>query len=77
MVTLIDFVFVLFQFNNLHNTLARCPHCRKVSSVGASYTKKRAVLYGVAAIIFLILHIIGICLTYGFEKVTAIEFDFH
>lgn len=60
------------QFNNLHNTLARCPHCRKVSSVGPTYTRKRAIMYGAAGLVLLILQIIGVCMTFDYAKVTAI-----
>ena len=31
------FSLILFQFNTLNNALARCPHCRKVSSVGGDF----------------------------------------
>lgn len=69
-----DEIMILFfmQFNNLHNTLARCPHCRKVSSVGAAYTRKRAIMYGLAGLVLLIIQIIGVCMTFDYAKVTAI-----
>lgn len=35
----------MFQFNTLTNALARCPHCRKVSSVGDDYSRTRCYVY--------------------------------
>lgn len=57
-----------FLFNNLHNALARCPHCRKVSSVGLSYTKKRFHYFGIASVACLILLITLIALTWGYRE---------
>ncbi|XP_072013654.1 type 1 phosphatidylinositol 4,5-bisphosphate 4-phosphatase-like [Amphiura filiformis] len=35
------------------STLARCPYCRKVSSVGPSYARTRCIIYAIIGIIFL------------------------
>ncbi|CAH1780461.1 unnamed protein product [Owenia fusiformis] len=51
-----------FLFNILNNALARCPHCRKVSSVGPNYARNRAIYYNIIGIIFLAL---GIGVTVG------------
>lgn len=55
-------VFSSLQFNTLHNALARCPHCRKVSSVGPEFARNRGILFLALGIVFLI---IGICVTWG------------
>lgn len=34
-----------FLFNTLNNSLARCPHCRKVSSVGGDFSRNRGLLF--------------------------------
>ncbi|KAF6202852.1 hypothetical protein GE061_003257 [Apolygus lucorum] len=47
-----------FLFNTLKNALARCPHCRKVSSVGPQFAKSRGKL-------FLFLSFILLCLAVG------------
>ncbi|XP_041454679.1 type 1 phosphatidylinositol 4,5-bisphosphate 4-phosphatase-like [Lytechinus variegatus] len=41
-----------FRFPH-HYALARCPYCRKVSSVGPSYAKNRCIVYAVLGIVFL------------------------
>ncbi|XP_058460143.1 type 1 phosphatidylinositol 4,5-bisphosphate 4-phosphatase [Malaya genurostris] len=51
-----------FLFDTLKNNLARCPHCRKVSSVGADFCRKRRNLLFLGGLIFLA---IGIGVTYG------------
>ncbi|XP_064540031.1 type 1 phosphatidylinositol 4,5-bisphosphate 4-phosphatase [Drosophila montana] len=43
-----------FLFNTYHNALARCPHCRKVSSVGSRFANSRGVLFAIVALLFLI-----------------------
>lgn len=57
-----------FLFNKLHNSLARCPHCRKVSSVGARYAQKRATMYCVAAIVMFLLSVLTVFLTYAYAR---------
>lgn len=42
-----------FLFNTLNNALARCPHCRKVSSVGPEFARSRGILLLVISLIFL------------------------
>lgn len=42
--------------------LARCPYCRKISSVGASFAKNRALIFAVIGILFLV---IGVGVTVG------------
>ncbi|XP_077293621.1 type 1 phosphatidylinositol 4,5-bisphosphate 4-phosphatase [Arctopsyche grandis] len=51
-----------FLFNTLNNALARCPHCRKVSSVGPTFSQHRAILFFVLGFIILL---IGIGVTVG------------
>lgn len=41
------------QFNTLNNSLARCPHCRKVSSVGREFARTRAICHGLIGILVL------------------------
>ncbi|XP_064611829.1 type 2 phosphatidylinositol 4,5-bisphosphate 4-phosphatase-like [Liolophura sinensis] len=42
-----------FLFNVMNNALARCPHCRRVSSVGARYAHNRALLFGCLGFLFI------------------------
>lgn len=51
-----------FLFNTLNNSLARCPHCRKISSVGPEFARGRGIFCLTLGIIFLI---IGIGVTAG------------
>jgi len=51
-----------FLFNTYTNSLARCPHCRKVSSVGARFACMRGLLFSLLGLVFLF---IGIGLTVG------------
>ena len=55
-------LFLLFQFNTLNNALARCPHCRKVSSVGSDYARNRCLLF---MFLFFIMTAIAIGVTAG------------
>lgn len=59
----------LFQFNTLTNALARCPHCRKVSSVGVDFARNRSSVYLAFGIIFLALGIIVAWTTYSYAVV--------
>ncbi|CRL00056.1 CLUMA_CG013342, isoform A [Clunio marinus] len=52
-----------FLFNTLTNALARCPHCRKVSSVGADFAKNRSNVYMAFGIIFLAIGIAVLWIT--------------
>lgn len=53
-----------FLFNMHNNALARCPHCRKVSSVGPEFAKRRGNIFLISAIIFLVLGITVTLVTY-------------
>lgn len=44
----------VFMFNTLTNTLATCPHCKKNSSVGASFARSRYLMFLIAAVFALI-----------------------
>lgn len=55
-----------FLFNTLNNALARCPHCRKVSSVGPDYSRGRGNIFFILTIICLS---IGIGVTVGTYKI--------
>jgi len=51
-----------FLFNTLNNALARCPHCRKVSSVGPEFARTRSIIFLIFGLIVLG---IGIGITVG------------
>jgi len=55
-----------FLFNTLNNSLARCPHCRKLSSVGPDFARSRGILFLVLAFLFLL---IGVGVTVGTYQV--------
>ena len=55
-------LFFCLQFNTLNNALARCPHCRKVSSVGSDYARNRCLLF---MFLFFIMTAIAIGVTAG------------
>ncbi|KAK4291235.1 hypothetical protein Pmani_035921 [Petrolisthes manimaculis] len=40
-----------FIFNTLNNALARCPHCRKVSSVGPEFARCRSIVFLVPGLV--------------------------
>ncbi|CAG0890597.1 unnamed protein product [Darwinula stevensoni] len=42
-----------FLLNTLNTVLARCPHCRKVSSVGPDGSRNRGILFLIIGLIFL------------------------
>lgn len=42
-----------FLFNTFNNSLARCPHCRKVSSVGSRFAAGRGILFTIVGLVFL------------------------
>jgi len=48
---------LIFQFNTLNNALARCPHCRKISSVGPDFARGRGIVFIIVGIITLIIAI--------------------
>jgi len=43
-----------FLFNTLQNNLARCPHCRKLSSVGREFARTRGIVFLILALVFLL-----------------------
>eukprot|EP00092_Neocalanus_flemingeri_P029397 GFUD01031914.1.p1 GENE.GFUD01031914.1~~GFUD01031914.1.p1 ORF type:complete len:214 (-),score=46.20 GFUD01031914.1:19-660(-) len=51
-----------FLFNTLNNTLASCPHCRKVSSVGSGFARTRSIIFLIFGLVVLG---IGIGITVG------------
>uniref|UniRef100_D3TPZ6 Phosphatidylinositol-4,5-bisphosphate 4-phosphatase n=1 Tax=Glossina morsitans morsitans TaxID=37546 RepID=D3TPZ6_GLOMM len=51
-----------FLFNTFHNSLARCPHCRKVSSVGSRFACGRGIIFAVFGLLVLLF---GIGITVG------------
>lgn len=57
-----------FLFNTFVNALARCPHCRKVSSVGPDFARSRGILFLVLSFVFLA---VGIGVTVGTYKLAA------
>lgn len=46
-----------FLFNTLNNALARCPHCRKVSSVGGDFSRNRGLLFSLLGSLMMIIAI--------------------
>lgn len=48
----------LFLFNTLNNSLARCPHCRHVSSVGHQFSRSRAIRHLACAICCLLVSLV-------------------
>ena len=65
-----DFIFP--QFNTLTNALARCPHCRKVSSVGVDFARNRSNVYMAFGFIFLAVGIAVAWTTYSYAIVSFI-----
>jgi phosphatidylinositol-4,5-bisphosphate 4-phosphatase len=61
-----------FLFNTLTNALARCPHCRKVSSVGIDFARNRSNVYMAFGILFLALGIAVAWTTYAYAVVSLI-----
>ncbi|RWS24592.1 type 1 phosphatidylinositol 4:5-bisphosphate 4-phosphatase-like protein [Leptotrombidium deliense] len=41
-----------FLFNTLTNTLARCPHCRRLSTVGYEYARTRGLVFIILFLLF-------------------------
>lgn len=54
-----------FLFNTLNNALARCPHCRKISSVGPDFARGRGIVFIIVGIVALV---IAIAITVGTYK---------
>ncbi|XP_060519281.1 type 2 phosphatidylinositol 4,5-bisphosphate 4-phosphatase [Cylas formicarius] len=57
-----------FLFNTLNNALARCPHCRKVSSVGPDYARGRGNIFLILALIALSVFIGVTAGTYAYAR---------
>ncbi|XP_076247497.1 type 1 phosphatidylinositol 4,5-bisphosphate 4-phosphatase isoform X3 [Calliopsis andreniformis] len=57
-----------FLFNTLNNALARCPHCRKISSVGPDFTRGRGIAFIIVGIIVLVIAIAVTVGTYTYVK---------
>jgi len=57
-----------FLFNTQTNALARCPHCRRVSSVGPEFARKRGLIFLILSLVFLI---IGVGVTVGTYQIAA------
>merc|ERR1711981_443381 len=47
-----------FLFNTLNNALARCPHCRKVSSVGGDFSRNRGLLFSALGLLTMVIAIV-------------------
>jgi len=47
-----------FLFNTFQNALARCPHCRKVSSVGPEFSRRRGMMFMGAGVLAVLIGII-------------------
>lgn len=57
-----------FLFNILNKALARCPHCRKISSVGRAFLRSRRVIFLTLALSFLISGILVVVFTHTYAK---------
>ncbi|XP_076171908.1 type 1 phosphatidylinositol 4,5-bisphosphate 4-phosphatase [Ptiloglossa arizonensis] len=57
-----------FLFNTLHNALAQCPHCRKISSVGPDFVRGRGIAFLILGIIALVVAIGVTVGTYRYVK---------
>ncbi|XP_055357708.1 type I phosphatidylinositol 4,5-bisphosphate 4-phosphatase-B-like isoform X2 [Paramacrobiotus metropolitanus] len=53
-----------FLFNILHKSLAKCPHCNKISAVGNVYRRRQLRVYSVVAFLFLLVTVLVIVGTY-------------
>lgn len=61
----------LSQFNTLNNALARCPHCRKVSSVGPDFARGRGLIFLLMACLCLTLAIAITSTTHHYARVST------
>lgn len=59
---------IFLQFNTLNNALARCPHCRKISSVGPDFARGRGIVFIIVGIIALI---IAIAVTVSYTNLSS------
>lgn len=53
----LNFLF-FFQFNRFNSSLVRCPHCRKVSSVGPYFARRRSIVFMIIGLLTLVLGIV-------------------
>ncbi|KAL3860166.1 hypothetical protein ACJMK2_010324 [Sinanodonta woodiana] len=60
----------VFLFNVNQRNLARCPHCRRVSSVGPEFARRRSIIYLIMGLIFLGA---GIGVTVGTYEAAAVS----
>ncbi|XP_017761027.1 PREDICTED: type 1 phosphatidylinositol 4,5-bisphosphate 4-phosphatase [Eufriesea mexicana] len=61
-----------FLFNTLNNALARCPHCRKISSVGPDFARGRGIAFIIVGIILLVIAIVVTVETHTYVKAAGI-----
>ncbi|CAK9295203.1 unnamed protein product [Gordionus sp. m RMFG-2023] len=61
-----------FLFNLASNTLARCPHCRKVSSVGSNFARKKSLLFLIFTFLMLTTSVAILITTHIQKKPTMI-----
>lgn len=59
-----------FMFNTMSNALARCPSCRKVTSVGAEFARSRGLVFLILALLSAAL---GIAVTLATYKIAGSE----
>lgn len=64
-----NFLLFEFQFNTHTNALARCPHCRKVSSVGPEFARGRGLIFLLLASLCLLVTIGITAMTMGYAEV--------
>ncbi|XP_011691534.1 PREDICTED: type 1 phosphatidylinositol 4,5-bisphosphate 4-phosphatase [Wasmannia auropunctata] len=60
-----------FLFNTLNNALARCPHCRKISSVGPDFARGRGIVFIIVGLIALVIATAITVGTYKYVKVNG------
>ena len=59
-----------FLFNTLNNALARCPHCRKVSSVGPEFARTRSIIFLIFGLV-----VLGIAIGITGTETKYVEFN--
>lgn len=53
-----------FLFNVLHSSLAKCPHCSKISAIGNVYRRRQLKIYSIVAFLFTLITVLVIFGTY-------------
>ncbi|CAI6359681.1 unnamed protein product [Macrosiphum euphorbiae] len=66
-----------FLFNMLQNALARCPHCRKVSSVGPDFAKAKAIFFLILSVVLFVIGGGVVFFTYSNAKAHSGYFIIH